>query len=96
MIKINLNPKREKKKLPSFKKPVIELPEISLKSEKVIFIIVPAIVFGGTLLYYLYLSNKVSSLSEEKERLSVEISKYKDVKGKIEKLKKEIAENEKI
>ncbi|MEZ0323901.1 MAG: PilN domain-containing protein [Hydrogenothermaceae bacterium] len=96
MIKINLNPKREKKKLPSFKKPTIGFPDISLKNEKTIFITVPAVVLGGTLLYYLYLSSKVSSLSEEKEKLSAEISKYNNVKVKIDRLKKEIAENEKI
>lgn len=96
MIKINLNPKKEKKGIPSLKVPTISFPGISLKNENIVFMSIPLVAICGLLIYYFYINNKVSSLNEEKNDLSVQIKKYKEVKLKIEQFKQEVAENERL
>lgn len=95
MIKINLNPKKEKRKLPSIK-PSVALPTLSFKNETILVIALPLLIVLGTLLYTIYLSSEIKSLEERKYELTREIQKYKDIQAKIDILKKEIEENQKL
>lgn len=94
MIKINLNPKKEKRKIPSLK-PSIAIPTISLKNE-VVLIIIPIITISLSIAYLMYITSNINSLESEKEALSQELQRYKDAQAKIDILKKRIAENEEL
>lgn len=96
MIKINLNPKKEKKKLFSPKGIKIPTDIFSFKNENIILIVVPSVMIASALIYSIYLDKKIDSLKEKKETLSLEIQKYKTLKAKIDSLKKEVEENEKL
>lgn len=95
MIKINLNPKKEKRKIPSIK-PSIALPAISLKNEVVLLIVIPIFIVSLTIVYLIYLLSNINSLESRKEALSQELQKYKDAQAKIDILKKKIVENEEL
>lgn len=96
MIKINLNPKKEKKKLQIVKSLKLPTIPISLKSENIILIAIPVMLSLSAVGYLLYIKAKTNTLNEKKDMLSAEIQKYRDIKAKIDILKKEIEEDEKI
>jgi type IV pilus assembly protein PilN len=91
MIKINLNPEKVKKKLER-KKIGIEV----IKSKTVLYIGIPVVLIAGELLYLTYLNVTVNKLQEKKQRLVEERAKYKDIEQEIRKLKKKVAEAEKL
>lgn len=95
MIRINLNPYK-RKKIPSLKVPTLGFSGFSIKNERILFILVPLFIIGGTFIYYFYLTREIDSLQEEKIRLTMELEKDKEVKNKIESLKRELAERENI
>lgn len=95
MIRINLNPKRQKK--PSFRAG-IKLPDLfSLAgNQNIIFIAIPAVSIVLLVVYYNYITAKIDSLNERKQQILVEMQRYKDIKLKVEALKKELEESEKL
>jgi type IV pilus assembly protein PilN len=100
MIKINLNPRKKKRRLTAVT-PSISLKSLkfeSLKSEnanKFLVILFPVILIASLLLYYFYLGLQIKSLQQRKTMLITEKEKLKAIENKINQLKKAIAEQEK-
>jgi type IV pilus assembly protein PilN len=95
MIKINLNPRKKKRRL------TIAAPSVSLKSlklenvNKFLVILLPAILIVSLLFYYFYLELQINSLYQRKTELVAEKEKLKTIENKIIQLKKAIVEQEK-
>ncbi len=97
MININLNPKKKTKEKLSLTKTGLSLPKIDFKNLSPMFIvgIGGGLIIASEFVYSLYITKKVSDLKEEKNILLSENEKYKNLKEKIDKLKKLLVEEEK-
>jgi type IV pilus assembly protein PilN len=100
MIKIDLNPRKKKRRL-TIATPSVSLKSLkfgSLKSEnayKFLVILLPVILIVGLLFYYFYLELQIESLQQRKAMLITEKEKLKAIENKINQLRKAIAEQEK-
>ncbi|WP_457641522.1 PilN domain-containing protein [Persephonella sp.] len=91
MIRINLNPEKTRKKFEK-RKVGIEF----FKSKTILYIGIPVILVASELLYLVYINMSINNLSNEKQRLEAERSKYKDIEKDIRRIKKKVAEAEKL
>jgi len=92
MIKINLNPQKKKSKVVK----TTTLPSEKLKNKAVLYIGIPVLLIGAEIVYSVYLNSQINDLMEKKHRLTEERAKYGDVEKKINRLKKAVAEAEKL
>ncbi|MCX7739265.1 MAG: PilN domain-containing protein [Hydrogenothermaceae bacterium] len=96
MIKINLNPKKKNKKgldLSGIKG--VELGRLYSGSDAILAIIF-IVLLVSPIVYYFIIETEMEKLNEEKLRIFSEINRYKIIQSRVDKVKKEISEKEKL
>ena len=100
MIKINLHPKKKgvaksgKKEFLKLELPKFSTPDFKLKG--VVYLIIPIVILGLEVFYYLKLDLEISKLSEEKKQVEVQIQRFKAIQQAIKNLESQLAEQKKI
>ena len=100
MIKINLHPKKKgiakagKRNFLRLELPRFTAPELKIKG--FIYFLIPVVIIGLEVFYYLKLDIEISKLSKEKNDIEIRIQRYKAVKQAIQNLEKQLEEQKKV